>query len=124
VPVLERKPGALRNGAPFRHWNLPEGIARIGEELQRRYPDWDRQYVSILQAVPIYGLEAVEAACGKALAMGTFSKEVVLNFLNRNREDTDTEPIEPPECLVLKEPPVADCQRYDRLRQEVTYAAQ
>jgi len=124
VPALARKPGALRNGAPFRHWDLPEAIARVGEQLQRRYPDGDRQYVGILQVVPLYGLEAVETACGKALTVGTFSKEVVLNLLNRGQEDADAEPIEPPDHLILKQPPVADCQRYDRLRQEVAYAAQ
>ncbi|MGZ6223450.1 MAG: IS21 family transposase [Syntrophales bacterium] len=124
VPALDRKPGALRNGVPFRHWELPEAIAHIGEQLQRRYPDWDRQYVGILQAVPLYGLEAVEAACGKAMNMGIFSKEVVLNLLNRGREDMDAEPIDPPGHLILKQPPVADCQRYDRLRQEVAYATQ
>ena len=26
VPVLARKPGALRNGAPFKDWVLPPGI--------------------------------------------------------------------------------------------------
>ena len=124
LPVLDRKPGALRNGAPFRHWDLPETIARVGEQLQRRYPDWDRQYVGILQAIPLYGSEAVEAACGKALTMGTLSKEVVLNLLNRGRQDPDVPPIDPPEHLILKQPPVADCHRYDRLRQEVAYAAQ
>ena len=124
LPVLDRKPGALRNGAPFRHWDLPETIARVGEQLQRRYPDWDRQYVGILQAIPLYGSEAVEAACGKALTMGTLSKEVVLNLLNRGRQDPDAPPIDPPEHLILKQPPVADCHRYDRLRQEVAYAAQ
>ena len=124
LPVLDRKPGALRNGAPFRHWDLPETIARVGEQLQRRYPDWDRQYVGILQAIPLYGSEAVEAACGKALTMGTLSKEVVLNLLNRGRQDPDAPPIDPPEHLILKQTPVADCHRYDRLRQEVAYAAQ
>ena len=124
VPALDRKPGALRNGAPFRNWELPEAIVRIGEQLQRRYPDWDRQYVGILQAVPLYGLLAVEAACGKALTTGTFGKEIVLNLLNRSREETSVAPIDPPEHLILKQPPVADCQRYDRLRQEVTHAAQ
>lgn len=124
VPALDRKPGALRNGAPFRNWELPEALGRIGEQLKHRYVDWDRQYVGILQAVPLYGLEAVEAACAKALAMGAFSKEVVLNLLNRSREDEAAAPIEPPGHLILKQPPVADCLRYDRLRQEVVHAAQ
>jgi transposase len=123
LPALERKPGALRNGAPFKHWDLPQALGRIGEQLQSRYADWDRQYVGILQAVPLYGLDAVEAACRNALGMGAFSKEVVLNLLNRSREDTATAPIEPPEHLILQQPPVADCQRYDRLLKEVAYAA-
>ena len=123
LPALERKPGALRNGAPFKHWDLPQALGRIGEQLQSRYADWDRQYVGILQAVPLYGLDAVEAACRNALGMGVFSKEVVLNLLNRSREDTATAPIEPPEHLILQQPPVADCQRYDRLLKEVAYAA-
>ena len=29
VPVLARKPGALRNGAPFKHWVLPAAIERV-----------------------------------------------------------------------------------------------
>jgi hypothetical protein len=124
LPALARKPGALRNGAPFRHWDLPEAMARIGEQLQRRYPDWDRQYVGILQTVPLYGLEAVETACSQALNAGVFSKEVVLNLLHRGREDTEAPPIEPPEHLILKQPPLADCQRYDRLRQEVIHVTQ
>jgi transposase len=124
LPALERKPGALRNGAPFKHWDLPQALGRIGEQLQSRYADWDRQYVGILQAVPLYGLEAVEAACGKALGMGAFSKELVLNLLNRSLDDTAAAPIAPPEHLLLKSPPIADCQRYDRLLQGVAHAPQ
>lgn len=33
VPVLARKPGALRNGAPFKDWVLPAGIARVRRKL-------------------------------------------------------------------------------------------
>ena len=124
VPALSRKPGALRNGAPFQNWDLPEAIACVGEQLQRRYPDWDRQYVCILQTVPLYGLEAVETPCSKAISAGVFSKEVVLNLLNRGQEDTDAPPIDPPEYLILRQPPIADCQRYDRLLQEVIYVTQ
>ena len=124
LPALERKPGALRNGAPFKNWDLPQALGRIGAQLQSRYADWDRQYVGILQAVALYGLDAVEAACRQALGMGAFSKEVVLNLLNRSRDDAAAAPIEPPDHLRLKQPPVADCQRYDRLLQEVAHAAQ
>jgi hypothetical protein len=33
VPVLARKPGALRNGAPFKDWLLPAGLERIRRKL-------------------------------------------------------------------------------------------
>ncbi len=33
VPVLARKPGALRNGAPFKNWVLPAGLDRIRRKL-------------------------------------------------------------------------------------------
>ena len=29
VPILERKPGALRNGAPFKDWKLPDALGRL-----------------------------------------------------------------------------------------------
>ena len=29
VPVLKRKPGALRNGAPFKDWPLPSALGRL-----------------------------------------------------------------------------------------------
>ena len=50
--------------------------------------------------------------------------EVVLNVLHRDREEQPAAPLESPEHLILKQPPVADCHRYDRLRQEGTHAAQ
>ena len=33
VPVLARKPGALRNGAPFKDWVLPAAIERVRRQL-------------------------------------------------------------------------------------------
>jgi len=124
LPALERKPGALRNGAPFREWGLPESLDRIGRLLQQRYPDGDRQYVGILQAVPLCGIEAVEAACTQALAAGTISKEVVLNLLHRGRPEQTTQAIELPAELNLKQPPIADCRRYDRMLREAAHGAQ
>jgi hypothetical protein len=33
VPVLARKPGALRNGAPFKDWVLPAALERVRRKL-------------------------------------------------------------------------------------------
>lgn len=122
--ALERKPGALRNGAPFKDWCLPEGIEQVQQRLKRRYADWDRQFVGILQAVALYGPEAIEDACLQALKMNVISKETVLNIVHRNRDQHPEVVVDPPPHLVLKQEPVADCRRYDRLLKEVHHAAQ
>jgi Mu transposase-like protein len=44
VPVLTRKPGALRNGAPFRDWPLPANLERVRRKL-KSLNDGDRQMV-------------------------------------------------------------------------------
>ena len=67
VPILSRKPGALRNGAPFKGWVLPAALERVRRKL-RGSDDGDRQMVAILSAVLTDGLPAVEGACAEALA--------------------------------------------------------
>jgi DNA replication protein DnaC len=62
VPVLARKPGALRNGAPFKDWVLPAAMERVRRKLASA-DDGNRQMVDILTAVLTDGLPAVEAAC-------------------------------------------------------------
>ena len=47
VPVLARKPGALRNGAPFKDWLLPGAIEKVRRKLAGT-DDGDRQMVKIL----------------------------------------------------------------------------
>ena len=115
VPVLARKPGALRNGAPFKDWALPDALGRVRVRLAG-HDDGDRQMVEILTAVLADGLAAVEAACAEALAGGVCSADVVLNILNRRRQPSETAPIPTPANLRLRFEPVADCTRYDRLR--------
>jgi hypothetical protein len=79
VPVLARKPGALRNGAPFKDWVLPAAMERVRRKLAA-VDDGNRQMVDILSAVVIDGLPAV-AACAEAIAQGVHSADVALNIL-------------------------------------------
>jgi len=123
LEVLKHKPGALRNGAPFKDWQLPEPLTEIRQALSRR-PDGDRQFVGILSAVGIYGLEAVAMACADALTSGAASRDVVLNILSRTHDDPHTAQCEAPQHLPeLMAPPVANCLRYDELLTEIAYVA-
>jgi len=38
-PVLARKPGALRNGAPFKDWPFPASLERGPDWMPTRGPD-------------------------------------------------------------------------------------
>jgi transposase len=115
LPVLTRKPGALRNGAPFRDWELPPGLAQLRRRLAGR-DDGGRQFVDVLAAVLEDGLEAVEAACAEAVAADLSSRDVVLNILARRRTPPPPAPIATPAALRLTIEPAADCARYDALR--------
>jgi hypothetical protein len=115
VPVLTRKPGALRNGAPFRDWPLPTHLERVRRKLKGSN-DGDRQMVQVLSAVPTDGLAAVEAACAEALDGGVYSADVILNILARRRDPMPTVTVLTPEALRLHHAPIADCARYDSLR--------
>src|SRR4051794_3278885 len=115
VPVLARKPGALRNGAPFKDWVLPAALERVRRKLAGS-DDGDRQMVAILATVLTDGLPAVEAACAQAISEGVHSSDVIINILARQRDPGPAATILTPEALRLRHAPVADCARYDQLR--------
>src|SRR6201996_324074 len=104
VPVLARKPGALRNGAPFKDWVLPAGLDRVRRKLAGS-DDGDRQMGKILAAVLTDGLPAVEAACAQALAEGVHSADVVLNVLARRRDPGPAASIQTPASLAARHAP-------------------
>jgi hypothetical protein len=118
VPVLARKPGALRNGAPFKDWVLPGAMERVRRKLADA-DDGNRQMVDILTAVFTDGLPAVEAACAEALAEGVHSADVILNVLARRRDPVAAITILTPDALRLQHEPAANCTRYDSLRRAI-----
>jgi len=115
LPVLMKKPGALRNGAPFKDWNLPPALSQVRAKL-KNHADGDRQFVKVLGAVPDHGLGAVEAACTEALEAGIASGDVILAVLARRRQPAMPPSITTPDALRLKIEPMADCGRYDSIR--------
>ena len=115
VPVLARKPGALRNGAPFKDWLLPTHLERVRRKLKGS-DDGDRQMVKVLSAVLADGLAQVDAACAEALSEGVHSADVILNILARRRDPEPAITIMTPAALTLRHAPLANCDRYDQLR--------
>jgi len=122
VPVLARKPGALRNGAPFKDWTLPASLEKVRRKLVGS-PDGDRQMVSILTGVLTDGLPAMEAACREALEAGTANADVILNVLARRQAPPPPALIQTPESLRLTHLPLSNCARYDDLRIGVSAGA-
>ena len=117
IPLIERKPGALRNGAPFA--DMPEPLQHLRRQLLKR-EGGDRIMAKVLAAVPKSGLEAVLVAVELVLESANLSAEHVENVLNRLKNTPTPERIET--SLELSEVPIADTGRYDRLRGEVSHA--
>jgi hypothetical protein len=112
IPLLERKPGALRNGAPFSELPLP--LAQLQSTLRHRErQQGDRIMAKVLAAVPIHGLETVLLAVKQVLDSGAISIEQVCNILSRLNDLPVPEQVET--SLKLTEEPLADTARYDSL---------
>ncbi len=62
LPVLEIKPGALRNGAPFVDWDLPKALLTLKKQYLKR-DGGDREFVQLLLLIHQHGLETVTVAC-------------------------------------------------------------
>lgn len=115
LPVLEKKPGALRNGAPFVMWDLPIPIQTVRDRILKQ-PKGDRAFVELLMLAGEAGLDALTVACELALDYGVVSAAVVMNELRRLIAPHLPAAINNvPDGIVLAMEPLADCQRYDHL---------
>ena len=119
VPVLARKPGALRNGAPFKDWVLPAALDRVRRKLAgaERWRPADGRH-------PDRGAERRLAggrgrlrrgADARASTRPTSSSTSWPGAASRQPPIT----IMTPDALRLRHEPVADCARYDSLRRAV-----
>ena len=111
IELVQRKPGALRNGAPFA--DIPVPLQRLRQGLLRR-EGGDRVMAQVLSCVPKAGLEAVLVAVELVVESGALSAEHVLNVLARLSAKPSPDCVETP--LELSEAPLANTSRYDSLR--------
>ena len=114
IALVETKPGALRNGAPFK--TMPEVLQTLQRHLLR-HAGGDRVMTQVLAAVPVHGLDAVLVAAELALETGRPSAEHVLNVLARLKEGLPIAALATIATPALREEPRADVHRYDQLRE-------
>jgi len=114
VSLLKQKPGALRDGAPFKNWLLPDSILTVKQHCLKR-KGGDRDFVELLLQVRTHGLELVTRACELSLEKKVTQFAAIINLIHRLAEpdpesslNTDTYPT----IAVL---PEANCQRYEQL---------
>ena len=114
IPLLLRKPGALRNGAPFA--DMPEPLQRLRQGMLRR-PGGDRVMAQVLAIVPQAGLDAVLVAVELALETGPPGKVSVEHVVNvLGRLNAVPAPQTAATSLQVATPPLANTARYDSLR--------
>ena len=115
LAVVQRKPGALRNGAPF--LELPPAFRQLQDHILRK-PGGDREMVDILALVLQHDEQAVLIAVELALAEGVPTKTHVLNLLHRlvDGKVIGGPPLDTPQALTLCREPKANVERYDDLR--------
>ena len=114
IALVQRKPGALRNGAPFA--DMPQPLLRLRQGLMR-HDGGDKTMAQVLNCVSSHGLEAVLVAVELVIESGVLSTEHVLNVLARLNAAELPQSVE--SSLQLKEVPMANTGRYDSLRSMV-----
>ena len=112
ISLVERKPGALRNGAPFK--TMPEPLLDLQRQLLK-HPGGDRVMAKVLSAVTLHGIEPVLVAVELALQVGRVSAEHILNILSRLQEPSK-QIQELAVDIELLDPSQANVHRYDALR--------
>ena len=115
LAVVQRKPGALRNGAPSAE--LPPAFRTLQQRMLKT-PGGDREMVEILALVLQHDEQAVLTAVELALEAGAPTKTHILNLLHRLIDGKPIDPpaVKPPNALTLTTEPQANVERYDALR--------
>ena len=114
LAVVQRKPGALRNGAPFHA--LPPSFRALQVILLKR-PGGDREMADILALVLHHDEGLVERAVVEALDSGVVSQTHILNRLGRLLDGPRPAALKTPPRLQLNDEPQANTERYDNLRE-------
>ncbi|MEA3346719.1 MAG: hypothetical protein U9Q21_01355 [Candidatus Auribacterota bacterium] len=81
--ILSRKPGALRDGRPFKNWQLPEVFNGYRKLLNRKYQNGDTYYAKTLVLLKNWPLKEVTDAVKKAMKLKVAGDGYILSLLKR-----------------------------------------
>ena len=83
IPLLERKPGGIHHGRPFKGEPWGEDFACMRRELEYRYEgEGTHKYIDILLLFTCYPVEAVHQAVSLCVKRRAFSDEAVQSILD------------------------------------------
>jgi transposase len=85
VGLLASKPGALKNGLPFKDWKLPEIFEVYRRLLNKRYDDGDRYFAKTLVLLKDWPIKAVVDAISGALGAGILGDSYILKLLHQEQ---------------------------------------
>ena len=105
---------------PFLEWDLPIAIQLVRDRILKQ-PRGDRGFVEMLIMARDAGLEALQVACELVLEGNVVTAAVVMNEMRRLISPAPPVMLNIPDMLKLQHEPLADCGRYDHLR-EVSHA--
>lgn len=114
VPILSRKPGALKNGAPFIEMYLPEDLDIVRRHLEPQNHGI-KDFAMILSYIHSESMESVLEACKQAVKSKTINRSVIENLLFRFNNNDEEPNKEHAVDFNIKQVPIADCNRYDQL---------
>ena len=112
LPILEKKPGALRHGAPFAQ--LPAAINSVRQHMLRQ-EGVDADFVELLLTGRELGVEVLEVACELALTEQSVHCSTILNMMHRLNEAQRPSPLDASTDQSLRIEPHSDFSRYDHL---------
>ncbi len=85
--ILERKPGAYKNGEPFKNWKLPEVFKEYHKKLKEKYDDGDINYVKTLILLKDWSLEEVTLAINECIEIGLIGESYLIALLRKQIEE-------------------------------------
>ena len=89
LKLLERKPGALEQAAPIRHWDLPKVFLKFKKKLETRLKKNGKlEFIQTLRLLETYSVTELEIAIEEALHLQTISVDALKLLVASLRDNT------------------------------------